>query len=202
MKGPDLEALRELLSDGKLWVGMGEITALELGDDRSVLRAKVSMWPERDRDIIARCTWTGSGHHAGFIQFPQVGNIVIVAYPDSEEDHAVILGRFTSRATHLPPQAVGGDTVMAALAGKKSHVLSDTEVLLGRGGADPSENLVLGLIYQAAYSTHLDADAKHRHIGNFGFLTPPPDNKATYEALKASPVDDDEMLSDLTKTEK
>lgn len=202
MKGPDLEALRALLSDGKLWVGMGEITALELGDNRSVLRAKVNMWPERDRDIICRMTWPGSGPNAGFIQFPQVGNIVVVAYPDSDEDHAVIVSRFTSRSASLPTQALDGDSVMAALAGKKSHILSDTEILLGRGSADPSENLVLGIIYRAAYSADLDATAKHRHIDSFGYLTRTPDNKATFEALKASPVDDSAMLSDLSKTEK
>jgi hypothetical protein len=48
----------------------------------------------------------------------------------------------------------------------------------------------------------LDETAKHKHIGNLGYLTAVPDNAVEFQTLKASPVDDVAMLSDLSKTEK
>ena len=55
---------------------------------------------------------------------------------------------------------------------------------------------------KTAYTSHLAADEVQTHVGNMGFPTGPPLNAASYTALKSSPVGDDAMLSDLTKTEK
>ena len=112
------------------------------------------------------------------------------------------MARLTSKVDLIPIQAVDGSTVMRSLAGKKIHVLSDTKILFGKGGADPTEPLVLGSIFQTAYSSHLDETIKHKHIGNLGFFTAPPDNASAFTAIKAAPVDDGAMLSDLTFTEK
>jgi hypothetical protein len=82
-------------------------------------------------------------------------------------------------------------------------LLSDTEILLGRGGAaDPDEPLVLGAVFKAAYSQDLELQSEHRHIGNLGYYTDVPQNVLDIVALKASPVDDELMLSDVARTEK
>ena len=44
--------------------------------------------------------------------------------------------------------------------------------------------------------------AEHKHIGNLGYYTPPPDNFSDALALKSSPVDDEAILSDVSFTEK
>lgn len=201
MKSSGLEELRELLSDDRLLMSLGLVQDLELLEDRSLLYVTVLLVPE-ELKIVAKMSWEAVGPDAGDFQFPSKNDLVIVGFMDGHQDSAYVLRRLTSKEDTIPLQASTGDKVSKALAGKKSHLLSDTEVLLGRGGADPTEPLVLGDIFKTAYSEHLDIDSRHMHIGNLGYNTAPPTEASEYLAIKASPVDDSEMLSDLSKTEK
>ena len=201
MAGADLELLKKILEDRSLHIAYGTIMALDLAADRSVLRVRVKIFPE-EMELIAKMTWEQVGPNAGVFGFPAVNDLVLVAFADKDIDQAFVIKRMTSLEDKIPLQAVSGDTVVRALAGKKTHVLSDTAVLLGRGGADPTQPLVLGTVFKTAYSQDLQKTAVHTHIGNLGYKTTPPDNAADFLAIKASPVDDIAMLSDLSKTEK
>lgn len=189
------------MSDNALHLAYGTIAALDLTADRSVLRVRVTIFPEQ-MDVIAKMTWEQVGPNAGIFGFPAVNDLVLVAFADKNMDQAFVIKRMTSLEDKIPIQAVDGATVVRALAGKKAHLISDTAILLGRGGTDPTQPLVLGTVFKTAYSKDLDETAKHKHVGNIGYLTFVPDNAAEFVTLKASPVDDTLMLSDISKTEK
>lgn len=197
----DLEALREVFRDKRIHIALGVVESLDLATDRSVLRVKCTTFPDMNK-IIAKMSWEHVGPDAGIYGFPSPQDLVLLAFGEGDIDSAFVIRRLTSKVDKIPLQAVNGDLVVRALAGKKAHVLSDSMVLLGRGGSDPTEPLVLGLVFKAAYSSHLQLTADHMHIGNMGFVTTPPDNAAQFLALKSDPVDNDAMLSDLAKTEK
>jgi hypothetical protein len=195
-----LEELREILSDSKVHLAIGKITGLDLASDRSVLRVKVEIFPEL-REIVARMTWEQVGPESGIFGFPVVGDLVLVGFPEAEPDLAFVLKRLTSKEDKIPLQAVSGDTVVKALAGKKVH-LHGTKVFMYKGDSEPTQPLILGTIFKTAYSSHLEKTSQHTHIGNFGYATTPPDNAADFLALKNDPVDNNAMLSDVSFTEK
>lgn len=200
-KAVGLEQLKQLLMDDKLGVHCAIVKKLQMASDRSVMRVTVELLPDGIM-MVARMSWDSVGPDAGFFQIPSVNDLVIVAFCEGHEDEAYVIRRLTSKEDKIPVQALGGHAVIRALAGKKAYLMSDSNVLLGRGGNDPTERLVLGDTFKAAYSEHLAIDAAHTHIGNLGYLTTPPQQEAEYLAIKESPVDDSLMLSDLSKTEK
>lgn len=201
MKNPGLEELRELLKDDRLHMAVGQITKLELAKDRSVLRVLVQLLAE-DLEIVARVSWDSVGPDAGVFQFPIPGDLVLVCFVDGSEDEAFVMRRLSSREDTIPSAATQGHSVLRALAGKKTFIVSDTEINLVRGDNPGNERLVLGDTFKSAYSEHLDIDSRHQHIGNLGYNTTVPNEASEYIAIKSSPVDDDGILSDLSKTEK
>ena len=201
-KGLDLELLRDMMKDtNDVSILLARIDKLALANDRSALRVLCTIIPD-NIEMVARMSWQSVGPNAGIFAFPSPNDLVLLGLVDSDEDQAFVFSRLTSKEDLIPLQAVDGSTVIRALAGKKTHVLSDTRINLGKGGSEPTEPLVLGTTFQTGYKAHLDADIAHTHIGNLGFDTAVPSNVADYQAVKASPVDDDAMLSDLTFTEK
>ena len=201
MKNPGLEELRELLSDDKLIMSLGAVTAIELAKDRSVLRLQVNIIPD-NLEIVCRMSWELTGPEAGLFQFPSINDLVLVAYIDGDVDQAFVVKRLTSAEDKIPLKATEGHTVLRSLAGKKAFITSDQEIHLTRGDNEATERSILGDIFKAAYSAHLALDAAHTHVGNMGFPTAPPQQAADYQNIKAGPVDDDAMLSDLVKLEK
>lgn len=201
MKSLGLEQWREIFKDDSLHMAMGSITQLELARDRSVLRVKVNIFPEL-LEMVCRMSWDLVGPEAGLFQFPSVGDLVLVGFVDGHEDEAFVLRRLTSKEDKIPIAAKDGHLVLRSLAGTKTFLNSNTEINLVRGDTPGSERLVLGDTFKTAYSEHLATDIIHDHIGNLGYNTTPPNQAADYQAIKSSPVDDDVMLSDLTKTEK
>jgi len=202
MAGTDLEALRELLRDqNDVSILIARIDKLALANDRSALRVLCTIIPD-GIEIVARMTWQSVGPNAGIFAFPAKNDLVLLGQVDSSEDQAFVIARLTSKVDKIPLQAVDGSTVIRSLAGKNTHLISDTKVLIGKGAADPTEPVILGKVFQTGYKAHLEADIAHTHIGNLGFDTFVPSNVADYTAVKTSPVEDDAMLSDLTFTEK
>ena len=60
-----------------------------------------------------------------------------------------------------------------------------------------------------ALADHANTDSTHTHLGNLGFTTGGPVQateyiaaKATYNNLKSDPVNNEDMLSDISFTEK
>ena len=202
MATPDLELLRELLKDDNdVSTLLARIDKLALANDKSALRVLCTIIPD-NIPIVARMTWQSVGPDAGIFAFPAINDLVLLGIGDSDEDQTVGLSRLTSKVDRIPLQAIDGSTVIRALAGKKTHILSNVRVNLGRGGAEPAQPIVLGTVFKKAYSKDLLETSIHKHIGNLGFFTPPPNNASEFTTLKASPVDDSAMLSDLSFTEK
>lgn len=197
----DLEAWRQVLRRDGVVVGVGQIKKLMLASDRSVLRVQVSMWPE-EREIICRMSWDSVGPEAGFYQFPVVGDLVVVAVADNEEELPFVVSRLSSAEDKIPANAVDGHTVLKTLAGKKGWITSDTRINLSAGDAEPTENLVLGQVLKAFLSDMLTLIVNHTHVGNQGFSTSPPENASDFSDLKSDPVDNEGILSDLAFTEK
>lgn len=196
-----LEELKEVFRDNRLIMSLGIVKQLEVAKDRSVLRVKVLLLPD-NITIVARLSWDAVGPEAGVFQFPSINDLVIVAYVDGDENQAYVIRRCTSKEDKLPLQVDGNHLVLRSLSGKKAYLVSNTEIQLNRGGADATEKAVMGTTFQAAYSAHLQIDADHTHIGNLGYPTTKPNQFMDYLDIKASPVDDAEMLSDLIKVEK
>lgn len=200
MRGFSIAELKEIFQDDTIHLECGLITSLEVAEDRSVLRCGVSVLPEGTQ-IEARMTWEMVGPDYGLFQFPSVNDLVIVGFCDGNEDEAYILKRLTSKEDTIPVRAVDGQLVLAARPGTQLDLNSDTQINLTRQG-EGDERLVLGDTFKPAYSEHLQIDAGHDHIGNLGYKTSPPSQAADYLAIKAEPVDNEAMLSDLSKTEK
>lgn len=196
-----IEELREIFGDSRTHIALAEIQKLELSSDRSVLRAQVLILPDA-REIVARVAWDATGPDAGNFTFPNQGDWVLVAFAEGSPHDPFVFKRLTSKSDTIPTQAVTGDAVYRALAGKKAHLLSDTRINLGRGGSEPTENVVLGQVFKEMMSEFLQIFAEHKHIGNLGYYTPPPDNFNEALTLKSSPVDDEAILSDVSFTEK
>jgi hypothetical protein len=196
-----LENLREIFADDRLHLAIGVIKQLSVADDRSYLKAMVNVIPD-NINMICTIAWEAVGPNCGIFQFPSVNDLVIVGYLDGKENDAFVVRRCTSSEDKIPVQAVDGHLVLKTLPNKKAFISSPNEINLVRGDAAGNERLVLGDTFKTAYSSHLGIDAAHTHIGNLGYPTLVPIQAAQYQAIKASPVDDALMLSDLSKTVK
>jgi len=220
--------LKNLLKDPHEKIGLGVISELELAEDRSVLRAKISSWPD-EIEIIARVAWDSIGPNAGFIMIPQVNDLVLYEYPDDEEDHAIITKTLSSREDTIPQTAVDGSLVARSRSGKKAWLTSDSRINLSKGDTQPSENIVLGQLFNTTYKNHFDklislvekvitlreTDKVHSHV-TIGIPSTPPSNSAVMqveklaiqalkteiENLKADDVVSEKFLSILAYTEK
>lgn len=213
MKG--LETIKDILKDESLHICVGKIAKLHIADDRSYLKCTVTIFPEM-RNIIATMTWECVGPDSGEFTFPVQDDMVLVAQAEGDDDQAYIIKRLSSRADKIPAIALTGDKVHKTLNGKKFWNVSDTRFNISRGETEPTENLVLGQVFKqfasdllAVLKDHAQNDAVHKHIGNLGYYTAVPDNesdylsrKSEYDTLKASPIDDGAILSDLAFVEK
>lgn len=213
MKG--LEELKKILGEGKLHVYLGMIQKLHLAKDRSYLKVSVSVLPE-ERTVISTMTWDSVGEDSGDFEFPTPGDLVLLVNAEGDDDNSFVIKRLTSRADKIPQAAADGDKVHRAKAGNKYWNVSNTKILLARGDAEPSENLVLGQVFKSFMQVFLEIakensqnSADHKHIGNLGYFTSKPDlepefllRKEEYNEIKESPIDDELILSDLSFTEK
>lgn len=211
----DLEIFREIFKDNRLHISVGKILKTSLVSDKSVLRANVSIWPEQ-REIIADCAWESVGPGAGFYQFPVPGDLVLVAYADGDDDQAFVFRRLSSKEDSIPANAVGGNTVLKSLADKILWLTGQGNLYLSKGDTVPTENLVLGQELKTLLVDILtqlsDLSLKistHTHIGNLGYPVSAPNEAADFitiqgefDNLKASPVEDEVILSDFAFTEK
>lgn len=198
MKPVDLESLRSIFADKRSHIALALVKNLEIASDKSMVRVSVSILPD-EREAVVMMTWESVGPEAGFFQLPNANDLVLVAFADGSEDLGFIIKRLTSKDDKLPEKALTGDTLLRALAGKKWIAHSDTKLEIIE---DADENLVLGQVLKSCLSTVFAAIAAHKHIGNLGYYTAPPDNASVYTGQKASPIDDEAVLSDLAFTKK
>lgn len=215
MKPLDIEGLREVFSDKRTHFAMATILNLELATDASVLKALCDVLGQ-SRKVVARVTWGAIGPNAGLIQFPVVGDIVLLAFGEGDEEQGFVVARLSNTTDTIPTGAHDGSTVLRALAGLNAWLTSDTAIYLSRGDTVPAENIVLGQVFKTMMSLVLaelkamaDTLASHTHVGNLGYPTAPPTQAAAitahgavFNAKKANPVDNGAILSDVSFTEK
>lgn len=197
----DFEAWKQVLGTDGVNIGIGQIKKLMMASDRSVLRVLVSVFPEQ-REIICRMTWDAVGPEAGFFTLPSVGDLVLIAVADREEELPFVISRLTSKEDKIPTNAADGHSVLKALAGKAVWITSDTKINLSAGDSAPTENVVLGQVFKSFMTDLLDYIINHTHIGNQGYSTSPPENASDFTSIKSDPIENDNILSDLAFTEK
>ncbi len=154
MRQPDIEALRSILGDRRVHLTLALVSKVEVLPDRSACRVQILTLPD-GLEAIATCGWAAAGPEAGVYAIPVPNDLVLVAYVD--KDSAYVISRLSSPEDKLPTRAANGHTIVAALAGKVTHLTSDTSVRIGRGGSsDPTEPTVLGNVMKSGLSTLLD----------------------------------------------
>jgi hypothetical protein len=205
-KKPQIELLRELLSDKKTHICIGKIKKLDLETGRSELRVELEIWPEKV-GAVARLSWDQVGPDSGIFGFPAVDDLVLVAAVDGNFDALYVIKRLSNPVDKIPIQATDGSTVVKSLAGKKVKIHSDTRINLGRAASDSNaemdEPMVLGKTFQAHQSKVLGDLSVHRHLClPPGYYSIVPDNASEFISEKSSPIDDGSVLSDLVFTEK
>lgn len=217
MKSPQLETLKALLSDNKVWLTLAKVIAVAPATERSVIRVKVLAMPSGN-ELIARCTWQSVGPNAGIYGPVNVNDMVLVGAADGDEDSAYVIARLSSAEDLIPKQALDGDTIIKSVAQLKLHLASLERINIGLGNyeSQPTENLVLGQVFKQMMIDVLNVcialcneTSTHTHIDGMGVITTVPqqasafvDLAGDYSTIKASPVQDEEVLSDLAFTEK
>lgn len=196
---PDLEFLKQLFSDDRLHIGIGTITQLGLSNDGNTLRAQVDLLPEH-REVVCVVTWDDIGR----ITFPEVDDLVIVAFCDGLPDEAHVIRVLTNNEEPISAFAQLGHTITNSRPGKKNYVGSDTKVSIGRIDVEGNENLVLGQQIKSLLSQVLAAIASHTHPyddAGTPSVTQPPGNAGSFTSAKST-VDSGAILSDIAFTEK
>lgn len=172
MRPSDIEALRAMFADRRRWNAKGVITAVEMASDRSLYRAKVMLQPEGREVIGVVASSGGTGPSAGFWMLPEVGDLVLVEMANGDDDECNITERLSSKEDKIPAQAVPGAAVIAAVAGKKSWVVSDSKINLVAGESDGESPLVLGDVNLEFMGLLLDAFLNAAQIGFDIFSAP------------------------------
>ena len=148
----DLEFLRELFKDDRLHIGIGTITQLGLSLDGNKLRAQVNLLPE-NREVVCMMTWDDIGR----ITFPEVNDLVLVAFCDGHPDEAHVIRILTTADEPIAKFAQSGHTITNSRPGKSNYIGSDTKISLGRIDIDGTEPLVLGNVMVNALTALIKA---------------------------------------------
>lgn len=119
----------------------------------------------------------------------------VIAGVGGDVTHLIMLGHFDKNK----PETEDGETILYDAYGHIIY-LSQDKIQIGSKSSD--ENLVLGQVFKELAKQWLQIDSEHDHIGNMGYKTSPPTQAADYLDLKASPVEDELVLSDVSFTEK
>lgn len=128
-------------------------------------------------------------HPYGFVSRAPRGTISVVGRQGEHFGNRIILGHRDGNR----PSLEEGETILYNQFGRAVKVLTN-KILIGDD--DSTENVVLGQVFKTMMSTVLEALAVHLHVGNLGYYTGVPNNADVYSDQKASPVDDEAILSD------
>jgi hypothetical protein len=196
----DLQALREILSDGALHLLLAQVEQVVVAPDKSGCRVMVTVLPEK-RALIAQMSWEAVGQSSGFFVLPNVGDLVILGQIEGSADAAFVLKRLSSADEPLPTAALDGSLVAKAGAGLQAWLTSDTRINLSSSDDQPSENVVLGQQLTKFLSKFLQIFEKHTHIDSIGGMTQPPSNATDATALGAQSLDNQSILSKIAFTD-
>lgn len=219
MKDMGLEQFKEYFKDDKVHFEVGRIIKTVVLKDLSMIRCLVKILPT-PHEVVAIVSWEASGTESGIFDQPIPDDLVLVAFSGQEQTPFVVR-RLSSRTDKIPVQVKDGHMVVRSKLDKKLYIGSNVKTMIGKiaDATDYTENLVLGQQLKTLLSDILNELktlstnlATHTHIGNLGFETSPPQqeiagqvftNHSTFfDEKKASPVEDEVILSDVVFTHK
>lgn len=160
----DLEGLREIFKDVRLHLGIGTVEQLGLANDGSILRVKIKLLPE-NRQVVAEMGFADVYD----VTFPELKDLVVVGMIDGHPDDAFVIQILNTKEEPIPLKARTGNSVKYSRPGKKLYLGSDTKVLIGKIGTDPTEPLVLGTVLTTFLTNVLDAFLNAAQIGQSAF---------------------------------
>ena len=214
-KDIDLEALRSVFQDRRTWINLGKVEKVVVSKDLAEAYAKVEILPDGFK-VITKVLFPAVGPGTGMGQLPVPGDLVLVAYDESDsKEEPYIVAYLTSEDDTIHQRIVDGGLAIKARPGQNTSISSDSKVLIGRGDAEETEPLVLGNVFKAALETQVDRSvalldlliAGPIGMGNLGLPVP------TYPALisslgahkalwTADKATFDDFLSEVSFTEK
>ena len=168
----DLETLREIFKDKRVWTAVGKITAKETTSDRSVMRVKVLLLPD-NHEIVARVAWDSVGPNAGNFGPISTDDMVLVCLAEGLEDHAYVVARLSSRVDKIPEQVLENHTISKSLEGKRNivwgdekvNIVSPNRINLATADMNVLEPLILGLVQKALWEQWFKYFLESDHIG-------------------------------------
>ena len=209
-----LDVFRGLLAQRR-WVASGKILEIGKAVDRSVMRVKVEVFPDKE-EVIARMAWDGVGPDAGIFYPPAVDDLVLLAFEEGSEDYPYVIKRLSSKDDTIPLRAMADELCITARSGQKLNLTSTERINIGRGGvSEEAEPLVLGSAFKTAFEQSNDRIIEVIDkiilgpvgIGNLGNAVPTfPQLAADLTVIKSNittdKLDFDSFLSDIAFTEK
>lgn len=156
----DLESLREIFKDVRQWIGIGVITQMELASDNSTYYAQVKLLPD-GREVIGYMSFADVSD----VTFPEINDMVLVAFADGEQDQCHIVSRYCSTEELVPLLARSGHSVKYSRPGKKMYIGSNVKVGIGKIDSDPSSPLVLGDVLKNFATDFINAILNATQIG-------------------------------------
>ncbi len=158
----DLETLREIMKDKRVWVAIGKITRIEFASNRSGILVKVLLFPD-SHEIVAKIGVPSVAPDAGDYGPLSVNDMALIAIPEGLEDYAHVICRLPSDEDKVPQQVIDGDSFSKSKSGKRNILWGDTKaqiiagqrINLAKSDADVTEPLILGLVMQQAYEKAL-----------------------------------------------
>lgn len=186
MNNGDLEFWREAFSDLRQHIGIGVVTQMEMVEDASELRVLVNLLPE-NREVVAVMSFADVYD----VTFPEMNDLLVVAFVDGEPDGAHVIARFSSDEEPIPVLARTGDSVKYARTGKKMFIGSDTKIGIARPDKNPTQPLVLGTVMQAFMDAVLNAILNASQVGQsaMGPVFLDPALRASLVSIKSQYVD-------------
>ncbi len=120
---------------------------------------------------------------------PRGTKSVVAQHGDFKGNRIVLGHRDESRPTEDIEE---GEIVIYAKDGVRVRVKNGS-IELGKGGT--YQKMVMGDNLKTLLVALIEAIVQHKHIGNLGFPTSPPDNASTFQNLKAQNLDNDKILA-------
>lgn len=194
----DLEMFRQAMKDNSLHTSFATVISVNITPDRSAMKATVQLLPTLyEARVFVGAEYVAPG--VGVYYPLRQNDLVVVAFPQADRDKGIVIKRLSSKEDTIP-QEFNNDKIVIKCMGSEEFVVVGDNIKLGSPAA--SENLVLGQVLKSLLSSTYQEIAVHKHIGNLGYFTAPPDNTAFFLTKKASPIEDEGILSDIAKTEK
>ena len=180
-EGQIVEMIRQIIRQELAPILMGVVVSNE-SEARSTIKRFPNESPRKNiRSVLPY----------GLATKAPAGTQAFIIPAGGDQTNQNLVGHFDEKR---PPVADGE----VALYDAYGHVLylSNGKIQLGSEASD--ENMVLGKVLKTFLSELLQDIATHTHPG----IGSPPSNSADFISLKASPVDDSKILSDVSFTEK